>query len=142
MLQCTVVTPERTIFDQPSDFVALTLFDGEIGIAPGHTPMIGRLGCGEMRIHHEEGMDRYYVEGGFVEVLNNVVSVLTHRAVPAAEIEEEVAEERLSSARSARRPPRRPQRLAIGRSSKVAASCASPAEHARREDLAAAAPAK
>ena len=50
MLQCIVVTPERTLCDRPADFVALTLLDGEIGIAPGHTPMIGRLGCGEMRI--------------------------------------------------------------------------------------------
>ena len=47
MLQCIVVTPERTLYDRPADFVALTLFDGEIGIAPGHTPLIGRLGCGE-----------------------------------------------------------------------------------------------
>ena len=45
------------------------LFDGEIGIAPGHTPMVGRLGCGELRIRREGHTDHYYVEGGFVEVL-------------------------------------------------------------------------
>ena len=100
MLQCIVVTPERTLYDRPADFVALTLFDGEIGIAPRHTPMIGRLGCGEMRIHHEEGIDRYYVEGGFVEVLGDVVSVLTNRAILAAEIDEAVVEEQLLSAQS------------------------------------------
>ena len=77
MLQCIVVTPERTVYDQPAEFVALTLFDGEIGIAPGHAPMIGRLGYGEMRIGREAGSRRYYVEGGFVEVLGDVVSVLT-----------------------------------------------------------------
>ena len=49
-MQCIVVTPERTIYDQPAQFVALTLYDGEIGVAPGHTPLIGRLGYGEMRI--------------------------------------------------------------------------------------------
>ena len=48
--QCIVVTPERTVYDRPAEFVALTLFDGEIGIAPGHVPLIGRLGYGEMRI--------------------------------------------------------------------------------------------
>jgi F-type H+-transporting ATPase subunit epsilon len=98
MLQCIVVTPEQTICDQPADFVALTLFDGEIGIAQGHTPMIGRLGCGEMRIRSESQVDRYYVEGGFVEVLGDVVTVLTQRAVPAHELDEAVAEEQLSSA--------------------------------------------
>ena len=125
MLQCIVVTPERTLYDQPAEFVALTLFDGEIGIAPKHTPLIGRLGCGEMRIHREDGIDRYYVEGGFVEVLGDVVSVLTNLAMPVAEIDEAVVEERLLASQSRR--PRRPRRwrFAIERSSSAAPSCAS-----------------
>ena len=102
MLQCIVVTPERTLYDHPAEFVALTLFDGEIGIAPGHTPMIGRLGCGEMRIRHEGQVDRYYVEGGFVEVLGNVVSVLTQRAAPADQVDAAIAREQLLSAQSRR----------------------------------------
>jgi F-type H+-transporting ATPase subunit epsilon len=83
-LHCTVVTPDRTVMDGSADFVALTLLDGEIGIAPGHTPLIGRLGYGEMRVTHGGEVARYYVEGGFVEVLGNEVSVLTGRAVPPA----------------------------------------------------------
>lgn len=103
MLQCIVVTPERTIYDKPAEFVALTLYDGEIGVAPGHTPLIGRLGCGEMRVRREgEQTDRYYIEGGFVEVLDNVVSVLTQRAVPADQIDKAVAREQLYSAQSRR----------------------------------------
>jgi F-type H+-transporting ATPase subunit epsilon len=103
MLQCTVVTPERTIYDQPAEFVALTLYDGEIGIAAGHTPLIGRLGYGEMRVRREgQQVDRYYVEGGFVEVLDDVVSVLTQRAIPAAQIDTAVAREQLLSAQSRR----------------------------------------
>jgi F-type H+-transporting ATPase subunit epsilon len=102
-MQCIVVTPERTIYDQPAEFVALTLYDGEIGIAPGHTPLIGRLGYGEMRVRREgEQTDRYYVEGGFVEVFDDVVSVLTQRAVPAAQIDTAVAREQLHSAQSRR----------------------------------------
>jgi F-type H+-transporting ATPase subunit epsilon len=103
MLQCTVVTPERTIYDQPAEFVALTLYDGEIGIAAGHTPLIGRLGYGEMRVRRAgEQVDRYYVEGGFVEVFDDVVSVLTQRAVPADKIDAAVAREQLLSAQSRR----------------------------------------
>lgn len=102
-MQCIVVTPERTLYDQPAEFVALTLYDGEIGVAPGHTPMIGRLGFGEMRIRREgQQTDRYYIEGGFVEVLDDVVSVLTQRAIPAAEIDAAVAREQLLSAQSRR----------------------------------------
>ena len=47
-LNCIVVTPEQTVCEKPADFVVATLFDGEIGVAPGHTPLIGRLGCGEV----------------------------------------------------------------------------------------------
>jgi F-type H+-transporting ATPase subunit epsilon len=100
-MQCIVVTPERTLYDQPAEFVALTLYDGEIGVAAGHTPLIGRLGYGEMRIRRDEHeTDRYYIEGGFVEVLDDVVSVLTQRAIPAGEIDAAVAREQLFSAQS------------------------------------------
>ena len=46
-MRCIVVTPEKTVVDEPAEFVALPLFDGEIGISPRHSPMIGRLGCGD-----------------------------------------------------------------------------------------------
>ncbi len=101
-LQCIIVTPEKTVRDQRAEFVALPLFDGEIGIAPGHTPLIGRLGCGELRLRADDQTSRLYVEGGFVEVLGNVVTVLTNRAMPADEVDAEVAEEQLESARTRR----------------------------------------
>ena len=99
-LQCVVVTPEATLLDEQAEFVALPLFDGEIGIASGHSPMIGRLGCGEMRVKHGAGTDHYYIEGGFVEVLGNVVSVLTNRGLLAEELDRTAVEEQLTTARS------------------------------------------
>jgi len=99
-LQCIVVTPEKTVVERTADFVAVTLFDGEIGIAPGRTPMIGRLGSGEMRMRQGAETERYYIEGGFVEVVGDVVSVLTARAIPAGELDEAVEREELESART------------------------------------------
>ena len=110
-LQCILVTPEATLLDEPAEFVALPLFDGEIGIAPRHTPMIGRLGYGEMRITHGGTTGRFYLEGGFVEVLNDVVSVLTSRAVPAEQLDEALSREQLEAARS--RPANTPELMAI-----------------------------
>ena len=74
------------------------LFDGEAGIAPLHSPMIGRLGYGEMRIDTGGETSTYYVDGGFVQVADNIVSVLTNRAVPVADLDEEVASEQLAQA--------------------------------------------
>jgi F-type H+-transporting ATPase subunit epsilon len=110
MLHCIVVTPERTVCDERAEFVALPLYDGELGVAPRHTPLIGRLGCGELRITGEGGVSRFYVEGGFVEVLHDVVSVLTARAIPAQELDPAVAEEQLQSVR--RRPANTPDLIA------------------------------
>ena len=98
-LQCIVVTPEETVCDVISEFVALTLYDGEIGIAPGRAAMIGRLGRGEMRISQDGRVSRYYVEGGFVEVAAEQVTVLTDRAIPAEQLDQAVIQEQLDSAR-------------------------------------------
>jgi F-type H+-transporting ATPase subunit epsilon len=98
-LQCIIVTPEATVLEEMVDFVALPLYDGEIGIAPGRAPMIGRLGYGELRLVVHGQTRRYYVDGGFVQVAGNVASVLTNRAVPAAAIDRQAAAEQLAQAR-------------------------------------------
>ena len=97
-LRVSVVTPEETVLQQEADFIALPLFDGELGVAPGHAPMIGRLGYGELRIGHEPGALRLYVDGGFVQVADNEVSVLTNRAQLAAKLDEGSAGEAVKSA--------------------------------------------
>lgn len=97
-LRVVVVTPETTLLDDAADFVALPLFDGEIGVAPLHSPMIGRLGFGEMRIVRNEVERRIYVDGGFVQVADNVVSVLTNRSVDVKDLNAAAAEEQLKAA--------------------------------------------
>jgi F-type H+-transporting ATPase subunit epsilon len=99
-LECIVVTPEATVLETSAEFVALPLYDGEIGIAPGHSPLIGRLGYGEMRIKSAGATNSYYVDGGFVQVTGDVVSILTNRAFPAAELDPQQAAEQLVAARA------------------------------------------
>ena len=110
-MQLVVVTPEATVLDETAEFVALPLFDGEIGIAPAHSPMIGRLGYGEMRVKHAGRTDRYYVDGGFVQVVDDVVSVLTGRALPASSLNAAAASEQLDEAR--RRPSNTPELMSL-----------------------------
>jgi len=97
-LRVVVVTPESTVVETSADFVALPLVDGEYGIAPKHSPMIGRLGYGELRIRSGGHVDCYFADGGFVQVNDNVVSVLTNRAVPADAIDSAFATEQLRTA--------------------------------------------
>jgi F-type H+-transporting ATPase subunit epsilon len=100
VLECVVVTPEATAFEHPAQFVALPLYDGELGVAPGHAPMIGRLGFGEMRLVEGGKTTRLYIDGGFVQVSENVVAVLTPRAIPAEQLDPAVIQEQLDSARA------------------------------------------
>jgi F-type H+-transporting ATPase subunit epsilon len=86
-IQCVIVTPEKSMLDELVDFVALPLYDGELGVLPGRTPLIGRLGFGELRTNKADHVERYFVEGGFAQVRDNVVTVLTQRAIPAAQLD-------------------------------------------------------
>src|SRR5262245_55639199 len=100
-LHCVVVTPERALLDEPADFVALPMYDGELGVLPGRAALIGRLGYGELRIRRGERTRHYFVDGGFAQVRGDTVTVLTPRAMPAEEIRPSAAEEALQSAQSA-----------------------------------------
>jgi F-type H+-transporting ATPase subunit epsilon len=111
MLHCIVVTPEATELDTPADFVAIPLYDGEVGIAPGRSPLIGRLGYGELRVRYKDELIRYYVDGGFVQVADNFISVLTNRALLASVLDRNAAEEQLRDALA--RPAAGPEELAI-----------------------------
>ncbi len=86
-LQLVIVTPEMTTLDKEVDAVVVTLVDGEAGILPGHAPMIGRLGPGELRARVGSTEERFYVDGGNVQVESNVVCVLTGKSVPASKLD-------------------------------------------------------
>jgi F-type H+-transporting ATPase subunit epsilon len=101
-LHCVVVTPETTLFDDLVDFVALPLYDGELGVLPGRAPLIGRLGYGELRTRTGGLTQRYFVDGGFAQVRDDVVTVLTNRAIPADRIDAVSASDELERARGRR----------------------------------------
>jgi len=103
-VRCVIVTPEMTSLDTRARSVTLPLFDGQRGVARGHAPFIGRLGAGEVRITGEQGgaadaVRRVFVEGGFVEVGHDAVTVITQRAVPAEKIDLTHAREQLEKIR-------------------------------------------
>ena len=98
-LHCVVVTPERALLDVPADSIVVPMYDGELGVMPGRAPLIGRLGFGELRIRKGNHVDYLYVDGGFVQVRDNTVTVLTARALRAEEVQPEAAERALQKAR-------------------------------------------
>ena len=97
-IQCVVVTPEQTELDVQASSVTVPMFDGELGILKGHSPLVGRLGYGVLRVSATEGQQTYFIEGGFVQVASDVVSVLTDRLVPMSEVTSASASEAMKNA--------------------------------------------
>lgn len=99
-LRLVIVTPERTLLDEPVSALRFPLYDGDIGVLPGRLPLIGRLGAGELKITTSSGEQHYFVDGGFVQVLGPTVSLLTHRAIPVESLNVADAENQLAAAQA------------------------------------------
>ena len=97
-LHCVVVTPEKAVLDELCDFVAVPMYDGELGVLPGRLPLIGRLGCGELRTKKGNRVHRFFIDGGFVQIKSNIVTVLTSKAQKAEDINVAAAEAALKAA--------------------------------------------
>jgi F-type H+-transporting ATPase subunit epsilon len=79
-LQCVIVTPEKAVVDETADMVVLPMIDGELGVQPGRAAVIGQLGKGELRLKRGAETKRWQIAGGFAQVRNDVITVLTTKA--------------------------------------------------------------
>ncbi|MBI2407621.1 MAG: ATP synthase F1 subunit epsilon [Gemmatimonadetes bacterium] len=82
MLKVSVVSPEATLYEGEATSVVAPAFDGEVGILPSHAPMITVLGRGTLRVDGAAPA-RFAVSGGFVQVVDDVVRVVTEHATKA-----------------------------------------------------------
>jgi F-type H+-transporting ATPase subunit epsilon len=79
MLHVSVISPEASLYEGDAESVVVPAFDGEVGILTGHAPIMTLLGKGELRIGAGAGARRIQVEGGFLQVVNNQVRVVTEK---------------------------------------------------------------
>ncbi len=107
-IQLEVVTPERQLLSQSVDAVQVPGANGELGILPGHAPLMTELGIGALTYRHGQETGHLTIIRGFAEVLPGRVSVLAEIAERAKEIDvqrakaaRERAEKRLASGSSA-----------------------------------------
>jgi len=86
-IQLDVVTPERRVLSEAVDSVNVPGANGEMGILPGHTPLISQLQTGVLSYVQSDATHRLHVSGGFVEVNADRVSVLAEVAERPEEID-------------------------------------------------------
>jgi F-type H+-transporting ATPase subunit epsilon len=99
-----VVSAEESIFSGEAKFVALPGESGELGILPGHVPLISRIKPGSVRIELNDGSEELvFVAGGILEVQPHKVTVLSDTAIRGADLDEARANEARKQAEEALR---------------------------------------
>lgn len=96
--QLSVVTPERAILDVEARSVVFPAHDGEIGILTNRAPLLCQLGIGPLRVETETEKHVFMVDGGFAQMVDNRLTILTEQARKASEIDREAAREALKEA--------------------------------------------
>ena len=97
-IRCTVITPEARVLDGQATYVSVPLWDGKAGFERMTGAMVAKLGMGELRVDMEGGnTKRWFVDGGFVQNVDNELKILARDAKSAdaldeAEVKAELAE--------------------------------------------------
>lgn len=91
-IKVDIVSAEKSIYSGEAAMVFAPASEGEVGIAPGHSALLTKLGPGEVRLQLPDGKeDAYYVSGGILEVQPYIVTVLSDTALRAHDIDEAAA---------------------------------------------------
>ena len=83
-LTVAVISPEKTVFQGTADMVVAPAWDGEVGVMRGHAPMLVLLGAGDVRVKSGGSEQKFNIGGGFMQVVDNVVTILSEQASETA----------------------------------------------------------
>ena len=82
LLKVEVVTPEKRVWSGEATMVSARTLDGDLGVLPNHTPLLGVLADGTVSIKSSDGsVNDFVINGGFISVANNRVSILGESAI-------------------------------------------------------------
>lgn len=90
LFQVEVVGPEKPLFKGEAGSLVAECFDGELGIRPGHAPLVTMLGTGVVRVNYaglKAGEEMFAVRGGFLQVLGNRITLLVTEARRAEDVD-------------------------------------------------------
>lgn len=97
--RCSIVTPSAAILDEEVAYASFPAWDGQMGMLPGRSPLLTRLGVGTLRIESTSGDSRLFlIDSGFAQVQENGLTLLTERAIPADQVNLQQAEAELAAA--------------------------------------------
>ena len=95
---CSVITPERAVLECEARFVAFPAHDGEVGVLPNRAPLVCKMGIGELRVQAGDTTHALFVDGGFAQMLNNRLTILTEQARRVQELNSAGVQQSLADA--------------------------------------------
>jgi len=99
--ECSIVTPEKIVFEGTIIQAVVAAHDGSIGILTNRAPLLSKLGVGSLRLDLPDGQKRFFlIDGGVAQMKDNELTVLTQECIPAEELDVQQAEAELSSAQA------------------------------------------
>jgi F-type H+-transporting ATPase subunit epsilon len=102
MVEFELVSPQRLVKSMPVEMVVVPCAEGDIGVLPGHSPLIGTVRAGVVNIHNGGKVtERIFVSGGFVEVTPDRCTLLAEEATVVGDLKTDVVEARMSAAKIA-----------------------------------------
>jgi F-type H+-transporting ATPase subunit epsilon len=97
--RCSIVTPEAQVMDDQVLYASFQAWDGQHGVMPGQSPLLTKLGSGPLRLDFPEGGSRWYLlDGGFAQIQDGSLALLTEGAMPSENINLQQAEAELAEA--------------------------------------------
>jgi len=96
-----IVTPEARVYSDTVDYVVIPTVEGEIGILPGHLPLLSQVADGELRVTKDGTTEGLVIGDGFVQIQGDKVSILAEHAIEESSIDENVVEKAMQRAQSA-----------------------------------------
>ena len=102
-LRLVIVTPEGKTFDDDVEQVVMPGVEGQLGVLPGHVPLLTQIMPGELDLKAHSKGDELAVGGGFAEITGSRVTILTDMAVKPEDIDEHAVELRVDALRQEER---------------------------------------
>ncbi len=94
-IQCSVITPERELYEGEAMYIALEAHDGQMGFLFNHAPIISELGIGEVQLRRNDGVEYLCVEGGVAELRENRLIILAEHAYVKNDLDAESIKQEL-----------------------------------------------
>ncbi len=104
-IKCSILTPEKYLYEGEADFAVVQAYDGEMGFLINHTPLITQLGYGEIRLRNGDKTDYLVVEGGLVEIFDNKMNILAENAFTKDELDSDEISKKIREIRENRIDP-------------------------------------